>query len=179
MIGDFFTYADRSEDYWSGYYTSRPTHKAFSRIVEAELRSAEILFSLARHWQPNLASELNSETCRSLYDKISSARRSLALFQHHDAITGTARRHVMTDYRRGSLKLYTLGSLRLWTIRAMSPELPSPCFSEPDSRMSKMLFTIKFYIGAVSCFIPQAGIGPFQGPLPAQSSSLRAWSKCG
>ncbi|BHF82972.1 Alpha-mannosidase 2 [Sparganum proliferum] len=100
LIGDFFTYADRNHDYWSGFYTSRPAHKALSRVLEAELRSAEILFSLARHWQPSLASELKSQTLRSLYRMISSARRSLALFQHHDAITGTARRHVMDDYRR-------------------------------------------------------------------------------
>uniref|UniRef100_A0A0X3PLK3 mannosyl-oligosaccharide 1,3-1,6-alpha-mannosidase n=1 Tax=Schistocephalus solidus TaxID=70667 RepID=A0A0X3PLK3_SCHSO len=100
LIGDLFTYADRNHDYWSGYFTSRPTHKALSRVLEAELRSAEILFSLARHQSPNKDSQLDLETFHYLYDMISSARRNLSLFQHHDGVTGTARKHVMEDYRQ-------------------------------------------------------------------------------
>ncbi|XP_066922208.1 alpha-mannosidase 2-like isoform X2 [Clytia hemisphaerica] len=92
--GDFFTYADRNDHYWSGYYTSRSFFKHMDRELMAHLRAAEIIFSLANaHSQHH-----GNFEGEDLFHKLSGARKELALFQHHDGVTGTAKDHVVTDY---------------------------------------------------------------------------------
>ncbi|CAK9298030.1 unnamed protein product [Gordionus sp. m RMFG-2023] len=96
LRGDFFTYADKDNDYWSGYYTSRPKYKRMERILEYKLRAAEIFYSLA------IVTNQDKPTIRDyldiFYPLLDTARNDLGLFQHHDGITGTAKHHVMEDY---------------------------------------------------------------------------------
>jgi alpha-mannosidase II len=86
--GDFFPYADNKDSYWTGYFSTRPTMKRFSRQNEFARRTAEIMHAMLP----------SSEAQGAEYDVLENARRQSALFLHHDAITGTCKRHVMDDY---------------------------------------------------------------------------------
>ena len=77
----FFTYADKDEEYWSGYYTSRPFYKAINRELESLLHAAQLLHSSFIHPSTENAGAAEAES------GIRSAKRAMALFQHHDAIT--------------------------------------------------------------------------------------------
>uniref|UniRef100_A0A665V6V0 mannosyl-oligosaccharide 1,3-1,6-alpha-mannosidase n=1 Tax=Echeneis naucrates TaxID=173247 RepID=A0A665V6V0_ECHNA len=113
LSGDFFAYADREDHYWTGYFTSRPFYKSLDRVIESHLRGAEILYSLAvanaRH------AGMEGRYPVSDYALLVDARRSVALFQHHDAITGTAKENVVIDYgtnkRKTSVTLLPLYSI--------------------------------------------------------------------
>lgn len=101
LRGDFFVYSDVFTDgrpaYWSGYYTTRPYWKVLDRELEAKLRTAEILYTFA----VNDARRRGARVVKLLernYEKLVKARQHLALFQHHDAITGTSKAAVMSDY---------------------------------------------------------------------------------
>ncbi|XP_076439232.1 alpha-mannosidase 2x-like [Babylonia areolata] len=102
LSGDFFTYSDRNDHYWSGYFTSRPFHKYLDRVLEANLRSAEVIFTLAQAYaRRHTASNFPSV---EMMKKLVIARRSLGLFQHHDGITGTAKDFVVNDYGKRMLE---------------------------------------------------------------------------
>ncbi|KAH7642306.1 alpha-mannosidase 2-like protein [Dermatophagoides farinae] len=103
--GDFMPYADVYVDsissYWTGYFTTRPYFKSLSRELQHLLRSTEIFYSLTRNflrqrWKTNYLNVLLDRE----YNIISNARQNLALFQHHDGITGTSKDYVMEDYGR-------------------------------------------------------------------------------
>ena len=94
--GDFFTYADRADHYWSGYYTSRAFFKRMDRVVESHLRASEILFSVAH--AKMLEKSNNQFPKEKLFNLLVTARRNLGVFQHHDGVTGTSKDHVVNDY---------------------------------------------------------------------------------
>lgn len=101
LSGDFFTYADRDDHYWSGFYTSRPFFKRFERTISSHLRATDILFSIATilNCQANILNHTN-ELNENLTNEYKFARESMALFQHHDGITGTSKDFVMIDYAK-------------------------------------------------------------------------------
>ncbi|TRY68325.1 hypothetical protein TCAL_04678 [Tigriopus californicus] len=97
LSGDFFTYADRDDHYWSGYFTSRPFYKNLDRVLAGWLRSAEILYSIMWAEMEYVGSDVMA-VAEPLMENLMIGRQSLALFQHHDGITGTAKNHVVDDY---------------------------------------------------------------------------------
>lgn len=106
LRGDFYVYSDvfvaGRPAYWSGYYTTRPYWKVLDRELQGNLRSTEILYTIAM----NDAKRKKLQTAKLLdrnYEKLVKARQNLALFKHHDAITGTSKDYVMNDY---ALKLF-------------------------------------------------------------------------
>ncbi|VDO37699.1 unnamed protein product [Onchocerca flexuosa] len=86
LDGDFFPYMDNAFNrapFWTGFYNHRAYFKRFQRIIQREVRLADLL-SVATREYPN--------------NDMKMARRNLALSIHHDAITGTSKRRVMDDY---------------------------------------------------------------------------------
>ena len=94
LSGDFFTYSDRDDHYWSGYYTSRPFHKRLDRVLLSLLRASEVLNTIA--WTKGNEKVVEG----TLAQRLTKARMWHSLFQHHDGITGTARDEVVVDYAK-------------------------------------------------------------------------------
>lgn len=90
---DMFPYADHPEDYWTGYFTSRPGAKWQVREGQAFLHASNWLYALK-------ALDVNSTDAQ--IDEIINARAalldSMGIYQHHDAVTGTAKQYVADDY---------------------------------------------------------------------------------
>ena len=61
-------------------------------------RAAEVLYSLAIGYGRQKGADVIDEELVSFYSDLQQARRHLALLQHHDAITGTARLVVVSEY---------------------------------------------------------------------------------
>lgn len=89
---DFYPYADNDNSYWTGYFISYPNQKVLARQAEAHERSAQIL-SLISHIERSTNITRNNLEILPL-------REANGEFQHHDGITGTARKHVRDDYER-------------------------------------------------------------------------------
>jgi hypothetical protein len=91
---DYFTYTDQPQDFWSGYFSTRPYLKQLIRTTGNAIRAARMLFALARSALPGIG---DSEW-KSMFAQLQTAARQVALLQHHDGITGTCRAAVADDY---------------------------------------------------------------------------------
>ncbi|KAK9903926.1 hypothetical protein WJX75_000663 [Coccomyxa subellipsoidea] len=121
---DFFPYADNPYSYWTGYFTTRPTSKGYVRTCTSFLQAArqlDVLGKAARAARSAVntaqlvlrgaagnpvsapangsfvAWPQPAEDATSSTEKL---ERAVALLQHHDAITGTAKQDVADDYHR-------------------------------------------------------------------------------
>ncbi|XP_076428082.1 lysosomal alpha-mannosidase-like isoform X2 [Peromyscus maniculatus bairdii] len=88
---DFFPYADGPHMFWTGYFSSRPALKRYERLGYNFLQVCNQLEALA-----GPAANVGP------YGTGDSAplKEAMAVLQHHDAVTGTARQNVVNDYAR-------------------------------------------------------------------------------
>lgn len=83
---DFFPYSSDPHAFWAGYFTSRPAFKGFERFASGHLQSTKHLQVMAG---------LHNAEHDELRDRL---REALGVSQHHDAITGTEKQNVYSDY---------------------------------------------------------------------------------
>ncbi|KAL1517914.1 hypothetical protein ABEB36_001614 [Hypothenemus hampei] len=83
---DFFPYASSSHNYWTGYFSSRPTTKGYGRFSNNFLQICK---------QLSVLTNLTSLEEGALLDTL---REASGVFQHHDGITGTEKENVAHDY---------------------------------------------------------------------------------
>ncbi|XP_076463704.1 alpha-mannosidase 2-like [Babylonia areolata] len=98
FVGDLFPYNDRDDQYWTGFYSSRPLYKYMGRVLQAKLRSTEILYTVVVGQLMSQKKDSLVQAVQSRYTALQEARRSQATFMHHDAVTGTAKASVVRDY---------------------------------------------------------------------------------
>lgn len=95
---DMFPYADQKNEYWSGYFTSRANSKGQVRDGQRNLHASSKLFAMRMLNQDATFQDVN-ETLSAQYSMLD----SMGIYQHHDAVTGTAMTHVAQDY---NMRLY-------------------------------------------------------------------------
>lgn len=54
FTGDFFPYSDRSDQYWTGFYTTRPHLKYLARRIQSLLRLHSQYFVMTILWTQNI-----------------------------------------------------------------------------------------------------------------------------
>jgi alpha-mannosidase len=96
---DFFPYADGEYAYWTGYFTSRPYLKGIIRDAGNYLVTvSKELFEVIATAKKGKNFENLNEMINANIEKLFNLREYLAICQHHDAVSGTARELVSEDY---------------------------------------------------------------------------------
>jgi lysosomal alpha-mannosidase len=72
---DFFPYADAPWNYWSGYFTSRPSLKGYVRKTNSDLQACKQLEAITPQF--NMGSGPSSITLQN----------AMGVAQHHDAVS--------------------------------------------------------------------------------------------
>lgn len=83
---DFFPYASDPHAFWTGYFTSRPAFKLLERKSNAWLQTCK---------QLEVLSGINDDDHDN---RVNVFKESMGVAQHHDAVSGTSKQHVVDDY---------------------------------------------------------------------------------
>jgi lysosomal alpha-mannosidase len=81
-----FPYADNPMDFWSGYYTSRAGAKKQVRDSQATLHAATSIFA-----KKVIQQETTDDDVKTMVEETDKMLDAMGVYQHHDAISGTAK----------------------------------------------------------------------------------------
>lgn len=83
---DFFPYADDATNFWTGYFTSRPT-------LKLNVKKSSNFLQIVRH-----LSAISDIADDNAEQSINELERAIGVLQHHDGVSGTEKQHVAEDY---------------------------------------------------------------------------------
>ena len=111
---DMFPYSDTPDEYWTGYFTSRANAKSEVRRGSSAQHASNKLYSDAIIDQAVVSDPVATQTILAAKDTMMDA---MAVYQHHDAVSGTARQPVADDYSfRLQNATNTMAPLYAWTL---------------------------------------------------------------
>lgn len=90
---DLFPYSSSPEDYWTGYFTSRQAAKKQVRDGQANLHASNFLYS-----QRVIQEDVSQKEVEKILENKEDMMDWMGVYQHHDAISGTARQYVADNY---------------------------------------------------------------------------------
>jgi hypothetical protein len=82
--GDAMPYADGENDYWSGYFSSRPGAKKTVKDASALYNAQSKLFA-----KRVIKADVTDDKVKEVLNAKKKMIEPLSVFLHHDAITGT------------------------------------------------------------------------------------------
>eukprot|EP01122_Echinamoeba_exundans_P006391 TRINITY_DN1785_c0_g1_i2.p1 TRINITY_DN1785_c0_g1~~TRINITY_DN1785_c0_g1_i2.p1 ORF type:complete len:816 (+),score=182.94 TRINITY_DN1785_c0_g1_i2:502-2949(+) len=136
--GDFFSYDDNDNSWWSGYFTSRTELKGFVRKGEAYMRSFDIALASA---------SLGAAVSSSDFASMTVLRSAMAQAQHHDAVSGTEKDFVATEYQNhiqlGMDKCEPILERSIAQLVRSDPSAPALSFTNDSS----MIYTVVGHAG--------------------------------
>ena len=158
---DFMPYASDPHAYWSGYFTSRPALKGMIREANSQLQACKQVHAL-------FGGKVGDE-------RLETAKRAVAVNQHHDAVTGTAKQHVTDDY---ALRLHNgIQACDDLMMEALSQDTNGGCRLEASCHLlniSQCAFTEQFNDAmSITLYNPTATLTTSPVRLPVADCNIK------
>lgn len=90
---DMFPYSDNPQDYWAGYFTSRQAAKKQVRDGQTNLHASNYLYA-----KRVIQEDVKKEEIEKIEEAKFAMLDWMGVYQHHDAVAGTAKQHVADNY---------------------------------------------------------------------------------
>lgn len=90
---DLFPYQDQPASYWTGYFSSRAGAKSQVRLGSSQLHASNVYYAAAM-----LDQSVNEDFVQNSLLANDKMLDELGIYQHHDAVSGTAKQAVADDY---------------------------------------------------------------------------------